>query len=47
MTPETFVTEIERILEPETFKGVCQLAKDGKMGWGIHSNDWGDKDGRG
>jgi len=42
-----FVDEVANILPADEFQAVCKLAKDGKMGWGEHSNDWGTRDGKG
>lgn len=47
MNVPEFVDKIETVLLPEEFQGVCQLAKDGKMGWGESASDWGTKDGKG
>lgn len=47
MTVEEFVEKLRAKLAPQDFAGVCQKAKDGKMGFGEFPNDWGNKDGRG
>jgi hypothetical protein len=46
MNVAEFVDKIAEIL-PAEFPAVCKMAKDGKMGWGDSSCDWGTKDGRG
>ena len=42
-----FVEKLKAKLTLKEFAGVCQKAKDGKMGFGDFPNDWGTRDGRG
>lgn len=47
MTVNEFVERLKAKLAKEEFASICEMARDGKMGFGDYPNDWGNKDGRG